>query len=190
MATDDHDEGLIRLETAVSADRDHFFRRTCASCGRDFKTEIDQADLSYILNSQIRRSGIEIGATADGDVKNTTGYLYCPYCKYRGETSEMITEELRQYFKRITFREVVSPMMTSFLDRSDDSFKRLNRPGGALSVSVERSQYLRAPKPVHGPELPDMKIVRYLCCGERAKVADSCNDLCICPYCGTAVSAS
>jgi hypothetical protein len=45
-------ENTIQFNLLISPDRDGFLRRTCASCGRNFKTEIDPADFAWALSSQ------------------------------------------------------------------------------------------------------------------------------------------
>src|SRR5260370_38250635 len=66
------------LAVSVSTDRDRFMRRTCSSCGRDFKTEIDPSDLQWAFSSYCQRVGCEVGEH-HGDPRSPT-LIRCPYC--------------------------------------------------------------------------------------------------------------
>ena len=45
------DDEKITFSFTFSLDRDNFFRRTCPSCGRDFKTEVEPNDLAAIIQT-------------------------------------------------------------------------------------------------------------------------------------------
>lgn len=180
----DESENKYLFNLSISTDRDKFLRRTCPSCGRDFKTEIDLADLAWALSPQFQRVGIEIGPKQDqeaGEPKKT--YLRCPYCRYIAETSEMLTGEMITYIRRHLMREVVLPMMRKAFSGLDDT----GSSGGFMSIRIEHSKSIDPPRPFHGPEPPDMKIVEFLCCGKKAKVADNWNQVEECIFCGTSV---
>lgn len=180
----DDSENKSLYNLSISTDRDRFLRRTCHSCGRDFKTEIDLADLAWALSPQFQRVGIEIGVKRDqeeGEPKKT--YLHCPYCNHIAETSDMLTEELRAYIHRHLMREVVLPMMRNAFSGLNDT----RRSGGFISIRVEYSRSIDPPRPLHGPEPPDMKIIEFLCCGKKAKVADNWGHVEKCIFCGTPV---
>lgn len=95
------DEDSVRFSITFALDRDEFLRRTCPSCGRDFKTQADPADLSSVLQPAFRRIETEIGeisiSAAEGESKPQ--YLLCPYCNHRAESGDMLTNEFQVYLK-------------------------------------------------------------------------------------------
>lgn len=191
MEEESQTEDKVQFNLSISTDRDHFFRRTCPSCGRDFKTEVDPADLAWALGSQIRRVSLEIGvdsaSVADGAPPDN---LRCPYCHHIAEASEMHTEETVEYLKRFAYRDYALPMINKMFSELEDSFPGGSSGGGLFSISVsfkhERSPL--PPRPIHGPEPADMKIVDFLCCGKKIKIRDRWEDVSLCSYCGEPVT--
>lgn len=183
-------DDTTRFTVSLSVDRDHFFRCTCPSCGRDFKTENNEADFASIINPQIQRMGLEIGATPTSLTEEVPSqYLSCPYCEYQAETSEMLTEDTVHYLHRLLMREIVLPMTHKMFSGLGDSLGGSRRHSGDfMSISFKHSRSLLPPRPIHGPEPPDMKIVEFLCCGKSIKVAERWNDLNLCTYCGTPIA--
>ena len=182
----------VQFNLSVSTDRDHFFRRTCLSCGRDFKTETDPADLAWALSSQIRRVSLEIGVEPCEIAKqDTQDNLRCPYCQHVAEASEMHTEEMIEYLKRFAYRDYALPLIDKMFSELEDSLGSGSRGGGRLfsiSVSFKHERSLLPPRPIHGPEPADMKIIDFLCCGKKIKVADKWLDVSVCTFCGTPVN--
>lgn len=182
----------VQFNLSISTDRDHFLRRTCPSCGRDFKTEVDPADLSWALSSQIRRLSLEIGVEPAEIAKpEAQDNLRCPYCQHLAEASEMHTEETVEYLKRFAYRDYALPLIDRMFSELEDSLGSGSRGGGGLfpiSVSFKHERSLLPPRPIHGPEPADMKIVDLLCCGRKIKVADKWTDVGVCTYCGTQVN--
>ena len=177
----------VHFEVSVSRDRDQFFRLTCPSCGRDFKTQIDPSDLQWALSSYCQRMGYDIGPK-NGEERRPSR-IRCPYCAYENESVKMHTEETVAYLKRIIYRELVVPMLSKWASGLEESLGTGVQTGGffSLSVQVKHSQSLLPVRPIHGPEPPDFKIVTFLCCGKKIKIADSWTDMRTCSYCGTSV---
>jgi hypothetical protein len=177
----------VQFSLSISVDRDHFMRRTCPSCGRDFKTKVDGGDLAWAMSSQIRRMGLDIGAKPAGETEDAAKTLLrCPYCEHQAEASDMLTEETVNYLQRFALREYLLPMVNNMFSGLEDSFG--NSGGGFISVSFKHSRSILPPRPIHGPEPPDMKIVELLCCGEKIKIAEKWYDLQTCSFCGTPVA--
>jgi len=187
---EDSSDNKIQFEVSIATDRDQFLRRTCPSCGRDFKTVIDPADLAWALSAQIKRMGLDIGAVPDGDEAATPNQLICPYCQHSAEANEMHTEETIEYLKRFVYRDYVVPMLNSTFSGLEDSIGGGQSGGGFLSVSVsfKHEPMPIPPRPIHGPEPADMKIVDFLCCEKQIKVADTWVELDECIYCRTRVT--
>jgi len=180
--------GRVHFDVLVSTDRDHFFRLTCPSCGRDFKIQIDQSDLQWALGSYCQRVGYDIGL---GDSRQRRpDRIRCPYCAYGGESVQMHTEETVAYFRRIIRRELVIPMLNKWASGLEESLGGGGHSGGLFSMSVEvkHSRSVLPVRPMHGPEPPDLKIVTFLCCGKKIKIADGWTDVRVCSYCGTEVA--
>lgn len=180
----------IQFEVSISTDRDQFLRRTCQSCGRDFKTAINPADLAWALSEQIKRMGLDIGAVPAGDEEDVQDQLSCPYCQHIAKASEMHTDETVDYLKRFVYREYMVPMINSTFSDLEDSIAGGQSSGGFLSVSVslKHDPIPVPPRPIHGPEPPDMKIVNFLCCGEQIKIADAWTEIGMCIYCRSRVA--
>jgi|SRR5581483_11375878 len=170
----------------VSVDRDGFFRRTCPSCGRDFKTLASDADFTSILNPQIERLGSQFGlplSIEGANIEKT--YLRCPYCGDTAESGKTLTEEMITYAKRFVMREFVWPMINQMFGDLEDSFRGNRSSGGFLSISVEfqHSRGVLAIRPMNGPEPADMKIITLLCCDKKIKISEQWTGFEACPYC-------
>jgi hypothetical protein len=183
-------DSTVQFEVSISTDRDHFLRRTCPSCGRDFKTIVDQAELAWVLSEQVKRIGLEIGAVPADEEDQVETELNCPYCDHVGKTSEMHTEETIDYFKRFVYRECVVPMLNSSFSDLEDDIGTGHSGGGfiSMSVSLKHEPITLPPRPIHGPDAADMKIVHFLCCDKQIKVRDSWNDITECIYCKSRVA--
>lgn len=123
---------------SISTDRDQFLRRTCPSCGRDFKTRVDPIDLQWALTSYCRHAGADVGP--EDEQKPIPARIRCPYCTHEDKGSEMLTEETTTYLKRIVYREWVVPQMNKWFSDLADSLGSTRRSGGLFSLSVEVSR--------------------------------------------------
>jgi hypothetical protein len=177
----------VRLAVSIKADRDHFLRRACPSCGRQFKTEIDQVDLQWALEAQCRRVGLDVGEDDDG--RDSGERLRCPFCGHEDAGAEMHTQETVEYLKRLVHRELVLPMLHKTFSGLEDAFGGSSQSRGLFSISVEfkHTRSPLPPRPLHGPDSADFKIVEFLCCGKRIKVPDNFNDVRNCTFCGADV---
>jgi len=185
-------EDVVRCQLTFNVDRDGFFRRTCPSCGRDFKTQVNEADLVASLQPAFRQIGLEIGAELSGErEEEAQEHLYCPYCEHYAESGDMLTQTLVSYFERYAMREYVLPVVNKMFSNAADAFGGIGRGSSKGSISFEiifeHHRSVLPPRPISGPEPPDMTIVELLCCGKRAKILDGWHDLRLCPYCGTRV---
>lgn len=193
MISDNPESGeTVIFSITFSTDRDRFFRRSCPSCGRDFKLETDEADLVTALQPAFRRMGLEVGPEpSQEDSAEQTQYFYCPYCEHRAESSDTLTSTFEDYLKRYAMREYVLPKVNAMLSGFTDSFPRNSRRSGgliSLEINFEHDKAVLPPRPIAGPEPPDMTIVELLCCNKRAKMLDNWYGLRRCPYCGTEVA--
>lgn len=177
----------IQLSISISTDRDGFMRRTCSACGRDFKTEIDPADLQSLLSSYCQKQGLDTGVAREDNTH--VSMLWCPYCSHHDQAQHMMTKEIMDYLKRIAYREYVLPMMNQMFSRLQDSFGGSKRSGGFISFSVEfkHTRTIAPVRPIHGPEPADFKIVTFLCCNKKIKLSEYWMDVSLCSFCGTQV---
>jgi hypothetical protein len=171
-------ENPITLAASLSTERGNFFRRTCPSCGRDFKTEVSPADLQWVVASQVRRMGLEIGVDSN-QKERVQSYLYCPYCDHKAASGETMTEET---VHRLIRREIVLPMLHKAFGGLDN-----HRGSGMLSITVKHERSILPQRPIHGPEPPDMRVIEFLCCGEKIKVSEAWTGTNICTFCGTPI---
>lgn len=186
------DKQISHYSVTFSLDRGNFFRRTCPSCGRDFKTKADPSDLAYALQPAFREADVEIGevrsSQSDEAVAQQASRLYCPYCGHEDEASEMLTLAFSEYLKRYIYREIMLPKINKMFSGFEDTFNRPRSPSrGLFSIDIkfEHHDSILPSRPISGPEPPDMIVVELLCCEKRAKILDDWRDLVMCPYCGT-----
>lgn len=175
------DDSKFSFNLNVSIDRDKFFRRTCPKCGRDFKTGINEADIAWAVAPQIRRMGLELGGLNEQDPTETkSNELWCPYCECRSEVSETLTREITDYITRLVMREIVLPMTNNLFSGLED----IGGSGGLISIRIEHSRSIYPPRPIHGPDHSDMKIIEFLCCKKKAKISEGWHGTSLCVFCG------
>lgn len=181
----------VSLQVSMATDDGDFFRRTCPKCGLDFKTEIDNSQLTWFLAEEVKKQMRESGLSSDQPTEEiqTEDKLCCPYCDEMFSWSESFTDEPISYARRIVYRDVVMPTLENFLGNLGDAFKGNGSSGGFLSISVrfEHERESKPPRPFHGPELPDMKIVRFLCCDRKSKILEDWISTIHCIYCQTGI---
>jgi DNA-directed RNA polymerase subunit RPC12/RpoP len=193
MEEDQKSQDLIHFQLSFALDRDRFFRRTCPSCGRDFKTKADEADLAASIEPSFRQRGLEIGAfPAIGGQDKQRQHLTCPYCEYYMEIANSLTEAFGSYIRLYIMREYVLPKVNAMFSDIADIFGNQKTEGSGgmfgLEIKVSHDESSLPPRPISGPEPPDMTKVLMLCCGKAIKILDGWYDLGICPYCGTRVT--
>ncbi|WP_156119802.1 hypothetical protein [Leptolyngbya sp. KIOST-1] len=156
----------LSFSLSISTDKDQFLRRTCPSCGRDYKTDVRDGDLAWALAPQFKRLGFELGKMDEEDAALPNGLdeLCCPYCEEISEASETLTEETLEYLKRYAIREYVLPQVEQAFSGLASNNKQSK---GMFSIEINYSRSMRPPRPIHGPEPPDMKIIHMLCCNRR-----------------------
>lgn len=184
------DDESVHFSITFALDKDEFLRRTCPICGRNFKTKADPADMSSILQPAFRRIENEIGeltlSTADGD--SSPQYLSCPYCNHRAESGDMLTEEFQVYLKRFIIREYVLPKINNMFSDFAQGLKSTSRSNSFFSIELKADfENTLPPRPISGPEPPDMTKVEMFCCGRMIKIYDGWFDLGKCPFCGSDV---
>jgi len=179
-------QDMVRYAVAISSDRDGFLRRSCASCGRDFKTEINESDLQWALAFQVQRMGLEIGGDTSQPSKETRQHLRCPYCAFEGDDQEMHTDATINYMKRVIYRECMMPKLNQFFSGLEDIFGGRGS-GGLVSLRFEHNPLPKPVRPIHGPEPPDMDIVEFICCAKKIKVSQGWADIRTCPFCSAQV---
>lgn len=183
------DRTNVKVQRFPSTDRDGFLRRACNAYGREFKTEIDPADLQWALGTQCQRMGLEVG-DRDGESSGPDA-LRCPFCDHEAIGSEMHTDETVDYLRRLVYREYILPQINNTFAGLEDAFPGGgDHSGGFLSIwfKFTHTRSLLPVRPIHGPEPVDMKIVAFLCCGKRIKVPEAWSAIEACCYCKTPVS--
>lgn len=175
------DDNLINLSVSFATDG-VFLRRTCPSCGLDFKTETPPDQFSGMLVPAIQRAGTEYGLhlTVNGqETSAATALLTCPYCDVQSPLQDTLTSEAASYLQRIAMRELILPQLRSMFAGLEDV------RGGFVNISFTQTNSTLPPRPIHGPEPSDLSEIVFLCCGERAKVLEGWSDVLACPKCGT-----
>jgi len=186
MIDEPEETDLRRYGFTYALDRDGFFRRACPSCGREFKVKADPGDLAFLLQPAFREIGPDFGEEMSSEAEDIEALIFCPYCGHYADLSDTLTEELRTYLNRWAMREVILPAireMNSSLERKFAPNRGRSR-GMISSLSFRTDSISLPPRPISGPEPPDMKRVTLLCCSKEIKVLDGWRDLVVCPFCG------
>jgi len=181
------DDTALHFSLSFSLDRDEFFRRTCPSCGRDFKTKVDPADMSSILQPAfggLRMKSVESVYLLLKESKKSP-ISSCPYCNYRAESGDMLTEEFHLYLHRFVCASMSCQAsircFPNFQMASTDHSHPMDTFG--IKITLDYDSAL-PPRPISGPEALDMMRIDLLCCGNSIKVRDGFFDVNKCPYCG------
>jgi DNA-directed RNA polymerase subunit RPC12/RpoP len=187
--TKNTEDQSVHFSITFALDKDEFLRRTCPRCGRSFKTLTDPSDLASILQPAFKRIENEIGGiTLSTDQEQELQYLSCPYCNHRAESGDMLTYAFQAYLKRFVVREYVLPQINKMFSDFADGLPSTSRSNSFMSLEVKVDfDNVLPPRPISGPEPPDMTKIELLCCGKMIKVYDNWFDLDECPFCGIKV---
>jgi predicted RNA-binding Zn-ribbon protein involved in translation (DUF1610 family) len=162
---------------SISVDND-YLRQTCPSCGLDFKLTVNLNDLLHFSELVFKEYDPDLEFNNQEEEFETI--YYCPYCKFKSESTEIQTEETIRYVKNLAFREIVYPQIKALTD----SMKNLTMKSTFLEIKVEQQQFSKPPLPISGPAIPDMRIVQMLCCEESIKILGDWQGHIYCPICG------
>lgn len=178
MSESDNDSDIRTFQLEYSLDGDRFMRRGCASCGLHFKLETEPSELSTLLAPIFAETtgNSLVSSTSDGNGE-ARDELTCPYCGHIDAQQDMHTDEFVEYMQRWMIRHIIEPSLRNMFDGLSNSFAR----NDFIQISHESSPI--SVQPIAGPELPDMQVVRLLCCAETIKIIPSWPDLIYCPYC-------
>lgn len=186
---DDQSRSVETFHFSYSLDRKNFFRRACPKCGLEFKTKAEPGEIASILQPVFRQMGLEIGESpeSDEDRDEVKSYFICPYCGEQSEASDFLTQDFNRYLERYVYCEVILPRINGMFEDLADSIGYQKSGGGFLSIelSMEFNRSLNPPRPISGPEPPDMKIVDLFCCNKEIKIQESWNCEIYCPYCSS-----
>jgi DNA-directed RNA polymerase subunit RPC12/RpoP len=137
-----------------------------------------------------RRIEDEIGgiSLSTSEEEQSPRYLSCPYCNHRAESGDMLTLEFQEYLRRFIMREYVLPNIHSMFSDFANGIKPSSHSMGAFGIKITFDyDSTMPPRPISGPEAPDMMRIDLLCCGESIKVRDGYFAINKCPYCGEEV---
>lgn len=85
-------------------------------------------------------------------------------------------------------REYILPSIHSMFSEFSDSIQSSSRSMGSFGIKMKFDyDSTLPPRPISGPEAPDMMRIDLLCCGESIKVRDGYFAVNKCPYCGEEV---
>lgn len=186
MSDTSQPEDIRKYLVTYGLDRGDFFRRECPSCARQYKTKTDPEDLTHMLQPSFRQVGSELGGF-EQEEQQAPQKLYCPYCGQYTKTDTTFTFPFVRYLHRYMQREFVIPLLRKFSSDLEDTFGRQRpRSKGLVSISFEfkAGEITLPPRPISGPEPPDMIRVHLLCCNKYIKILDSWTHSIVCPYCG------
>ncbi len=178
MNESEHDSDIRTFQIEYSLDGDRYMRRGCASCGLHFKLVTEPSQLSTLLAPIFAETTGNSLVSSTSDVnEDTLDELTCPYCGHTDAQQDMHTDEFTEYMHRWMFRHIIEPSIRNMFDGLSNSFGR----NDFIRITHESSPI--SVQPIAGPELPDMQVVRLLCCAETIKIISCWLDLIYCPYC-------
>lgn len=185
----DQPKSIETFQFSYSLDRKKFFRRACPKCGLEFKTKAEPGEIASILQPAFRQMGLEIGEAPESDENHdgAKSFLVCPYCSEQSEASDFLTQDFKRYLERYVYREVMLPQINGLFEDLADSIGHQKSGGGFLSIelSMEFNRSLNPPRPISGPEPPDMKVIGLSCCDKEIKILENWNCEISCPYCSS-----
>lgn len=172
----DNDDRTYRI--AYDVDSDRFFRHSCDACGLDFKLATEPTQSLPMLTPPLeRRFNVKPVAPHD-DIDDEPSQLTCPYCGHTTRQQNMHTAEHMTYGTKLVQREFLKEVRRLFGSPTGSQATRT-----LFGDMINAATSPRSVQPIIGPELPDMRIVRLLCCGKSVKVLSHWLDLVYCPYC-------
>lgn len=178
MSELERDSDYQTYQTQYALDANRFFRRGCASCGLHFKLSAEVSDLSSLLapifTKTIGYSPVLSSSDANGE---TLDQLTCPYCGHTASQQEMHTEEFTSYIHKWIDRQLIQPSIRNMFADLSNSFS------GNEFIQITHESSPISVQPISGPELPDMRKVRLLCCDKTIKIMAHWLDLLYCPFC-------
>lgn len=178
MNESEHDSDIRTYQIECALDADRFFRRGCFLCGLHFKLETEPSQLSTLLAPIFAETTGDSLVSSTSDVnEETLDELTCPYCGHTDAQQEMHTDEFVAYMHRWIYRRIIEPSIRDMFDGLTNTFAR----NDFIRITHESSPI--SVQPIAGPELPDMQVVRLLCCAETIKIISCWLDFVYCPYC-------
>ena len=184
-------EDITRYSITFSLDEGNYFRRACPSCDRHFKTRVAPGDIASVIQPAFRRLDLDIGEVRVQEEDNASDQdeqqIFCPYCNHVDDSSAMLTQQFRDYLTRYAIREIMLPQIPKMFSGFSDSLNRGRKSTGgmfSIEMSFDYDAPILPPRPISGPELPDMLVVKFLCCNETGKILDNWRDTVTCPFCG------
>ena len=177
MSEPEHDSDYRTYQIPYALDANLFFRRGCASCGLHFKLPTEVSDLSTPLAPVFTETiGYSPMLSPSDASQEALDQLTCPYCGHTASQQEMHTEEFTSYIYKWISRQLIQPSISNMFADLSNSFSS----NEFIQITHESSISVQ---PISGPELPDMKKVRFLCCNKTAKIMSHWLDLLYCPFC-------
>lgn len=183
------EDSTVRLEVGLPVDDSGYLRQECPACALEFKLKGDESRFSDALAWWASRAVADAGL-AEAPDDDDGDHRACPYCSHSAAGQEFLSEEHRDYVIRVAYREIVEPMFMGFMDEMEQAFSGGSRSRGGLvsiSISVERDDSGRSPRPIAGPDPNDMLAVRCLGCDERFKLFEGWAGDVACPSCSASL---
>ena len=116
---------------------------------------------------------------ADKDESDET-QIFCPYCGEEIKVVDSHTEETRRLVHNLAYREVIYPGLKEIFD----TMSGFNQSTGLIRIEFSKTNFSKPPLLISGPALPDMKVVRTMCCDLEMKIYNHWEDLVYCSSCG------
>lgn len=166
------------MSISIPLDDEHYLRRECNFCKKEFKIEIDEEDLKkqteMLMQNYLDEDNHE---SKEEDDEIRTQVYYCPNCGQEAEMKtfwtipqiEYIQTHVKNYVNNIINEKLIKEMG-----------KMSRRSSGLISFKGEEIPYIQ---PFIAPEENDMEKYRLKCCNKEIKV-EKLKGTIYCFYCG------
>ena len=170
----------IEFRVSIPLDDDHFLRRECPLCNREFKVLVPEEDIEDMISRRIKIFMIEENIDIqDEEEQKEDIELICPYCGQRSDINEWWTKEQLEYMY-VFVHNYVADIANKTINNLENMSKNMN--SGLISMRIE-GQRMSKKEPWISSEINDMKFHELPCCNTHIKIIEDWDDSIYCHYC-------
>lgn len=171
---------MIEMSLSIPLDDDHFFRRECPLCGREFKVLLEEDELTNLaqsgLDSYMLETEMDTSEEDDADSEFT-----CPYCGQQASKDSWWTQEQLAYV-RVIAENIMARIINEQLIKPMKKMSSRHRSG---LVSLQfKGKEMEQKEPWISPEENDMEVFDLPCCHRKIKVEENWDSTVYCFFCG------
>jgi hypothetical protein len=172
----------IVLSINIPLDNDHYLRRECPNCMREFKIQVSSEELKNIANRGIQSylTNDETTVTLDEVSDEKDVKCFCPYCGQEAPNTSLWTKEQLAYMN-IFGKNIMAKLVNDNL--INPLKKGFNQSSGMISMSF-KGEEMKYEEPWISEEPNDMNVFELPCCHKSIKVVEDWKKSVFCFYCG------